>query len=438
MKKSQHKKKWAIALAYVGALTGAGLASGQELLQYFIPFGIPGLVAVIIVGVLHALYGGITVSMGSYFMAKEQNQVLNNIAPKPVQKILDFGLMLTCFVLGFVMIAGAGSNLNQQFDTPLWLGSLICAGLCFVVSLFDFQKVTKVIGSFTPFIVAFITIATIYAFTSHPVDFKASEAIAVELPTTLPNPWISLLNYFSMCIMTGSAIAFVLGGDEYDNHTAHKGGLVGGTIVGIVTVMECLALFVSVARVKNNDLPMQALISEIHPIMGVLISVIIYGMIFNTAISLYYAFARRLVGDDQKKFVPTMGILCASGFAMSFLGFKTLLSIVFPAIGYLGFILIADLFYAYFKNKTAMKSEGSRRKAIFRLIMSKSDPNEPFRYNDYMELRQLMNGSPVNNMQLKDWASSTADKQLESWDKKEAKEDVETPNPSHVPPVREK
>lgn len=41
---NMNKKSLVIMLAYVGVIIGAGLASGQELLQYFVSLGIPGLI----------------------------------------------------------------------------------------------------------------------------------------------------------------------------------------------------------------------------------------------------------------------------------------------------------------------------------------------------------------------------------------------------------
>jgi len=38
------------------------------------------------------------------------------------------------------MIAGAGSNLNQQFGLPFWAGGLLCAVLVIVVSFLDFEN----------------------------------------------------------------------------------------------------------------------------------------------------------------------------------------------------------------------------------------------------------------------------------------------------------
>ena len=54
-----HQKIIIIALAYVGVITGAGLSSGQEIFQYFASFGKMGMIGVVILGILHAIFGGI-------------------------------------------------------------------------------------------------------------------------------------------------------------------------------------------------------------------------------------------------------------------------------------------------------------------------------------------------------------------------------------------
>ena len=42
------KRILSIALAYVGIIVGAGLSSGQDLMQYFVGFGIWGMIGVIV------------------------------------------------------------------------------------------------------------------------------------------------------------------------------------------------------------------------------------------------------------------------------------------------------------------------------------------------------------------------------------------------------
>ena len=50
------KRILSIALAYVGIIVGAGLSSGQDLMQYFVGFGIWGMIGVIVLGILNAIF----------------------------------------------------------------------------------------------------------------------------------------------------------------------------------------------------------------------------------------------------------------------------------------------------------------------------------------------------------------------------------------------
>ena len=50
------KKYLSVAFAYVGVIVGAGLASGQDLLQYFLAFGAKGLIGIVALGVLNVIF----------------------------------------------------------------------------------------------------------------------------------------------------------------------------------------------------------------------------------------------------------------------------------------------------------------------------------------------------------------------------------------------
>ena len=124
-----NKKSLIIMLAYVGVVTGSGLASGQELLQYFVSLGIPGLIGAGVVGWLHTLIGGVLLQLGSHYMATNHSEVFREITNKYLSKFMDYSLIFTCFVIGFVMIAGAGSNLNEAFGIKNGLAKLYVQAL---------------------------------------------------------------------------------------------------------------------------------------------------------------------------------------------------------------------------------------------------------------------------------------------------------------------
>lgn len=411
-----NKKTITIMLAYVGVVTGAGLASGQELLQYFVGLGLKGIVGISMVAILHMLIGGLLLQLGSHYLANDHSEVFDEITNKFISKFMDLSLIFTCFVIGFVMIAGAGSNLNQAFGTPSVIGSIICTVLIIGVGMLDFEKVSKVIGSFTPFIIVFTLIGSIYTFTHYKPDWQAIAEIAQNLPSNFDTIGVSVLNYFGMCLMTAVSMALVLGGDELNTGEAGLGGLLGGLLVGILGILIVLTLFIRVDEVKGLDIPMLYIIEDINPILGKVMAAVIFGMIFNTAISLFYALARRFSNGDEKKFKILLVTLTLVGFALSFGGFKKLVSVFYPIIGYAGIIMLIVLVFAYFKEKSSIKYENIRRFAINHYMRKKLDDDMDYTKEDKKKLKRLINRSHIDNEDMKEKSKETVEEILENED----------------------
>lgn len=408
-----NKKTITIMLAYVGVLTGAGLASGQELMQYFVSLGLSGIVGIGVVAILHMLIGGLLLQLGSHYLANDHSEVFDEITNKFISKFMDISLILTCFIIGFVMIAGAGSNLNQAFGAPRWLGAVICTGLIIGVGMLDFSKVSKVIGSFTPLIVIFTLLASIYTFTNYKVDWQAVNQLAKSLPSNFDSVSLTVINYFGMCIMTAVSMALVLGGDELNTGEAGIGGLVGGLLVGILGILIVLTLLIRIDEIKNLDIPMLYVIEDINPILGTLMALVIFGMIFNTAISLFYALSRRFSYGDEKRFRVLLVGITLLGFALSFAGFKKLVAIFYPLIGYAGMVMFVVLVFAYFRERKSIKYENIRRFAINHYMRKKLDDNLEYTKDDREKLKKLIEKSHIDNEEMRKKAHESVKESLE-------------------------
>ena len=411
-----NKRTISVILAYVGVLTGAGLASGQELMQYFISFGKVGLFALIGVGLLHIFVGGIILQMGSHFIAENHLDVLEEVSKKSVTKFMDFALILNCFLMGFVMIAGAGSNLNQQFGLAPWIGSLICTILIIVVGMLDFDKVTKVIGSFTPLVLVFTLIGATYTIIKAKPDFIFLDALGKTINSSLPNIFISTINYFGLCMISSISMAFVLGGSKTDSSEARAGGMLGGALVAMLTGLIGLTLFLALPAVKDADIPMQIILEKVHPYLGLAMSIIIFGMIFNTAISLFYSAAKRL-SNTGAKFKRYLIIFTLLGFALSFLGFKKLMAILYPILGFLGLALIIILILAWIKERDSIKSENKKRDKISDLTRKKLDDDEDFTRKGKEKLEKLAEESIIDNDKIKEAVEEEVEEELEEENK---------------------
>lgn len=376
------KESLKIALAYVGVIVGAGLSSGQDLLQYFLSFGKIGILGAVALGVLNILFGRIIVTLGSYYQANNHQEVLGKITTPVVNKVIDWTLIISNFVMGFVMVAGAGANLQQQFGVPSWAGALICCLLIILVSFMNFERITGVLGIFTPVIIVMIFGVTVHTFVTRSYDFAMLDAAAKTITPALPALWLSVINYFSLCVLTGVSMAFVLGGSVVRIGVAEKGGVLGGTMIGFVVFCAASTLFANIDTAKDAEIPMLQIVSDIHPILSVLYAVVIFALIFNTAFSLFYATARRFSGNSDKKMKLVMIGIVAAGYLCSFGGFRTLVSKMYPILGYMGSLLLVVLLVAWIKSHGKIIEEKFLRRKMIRLHLKKHDENREFTDKD--------------------------------------------------------
>ena len=390
-----------ISLAYVGVVIGAGLSSGQDLMQYFVSFGKWGIIGTIVLGIISVVFGKIIITLGSYYQSNDHSEVLSQIAGPITNKILDIALIISCFVVGFVMIAGAGSNLNQQFGLPFWAGGLLCAVLVIVVSFLDFEKITSVLGIFTPMVFIMIMIIAVYTFTNRSFNFDELEAISATIPSPMPNVWVSLLNYFALTAMTGVSMAFVLGGSIMRIGVAEKSGLLGGFVVSIIITVATCILYANVKLVSTVDIPMLAIAEQIHPVFSLVYALTIFGLIFNTAFSLFYALAKRFSSDKPKRFYPILIGAVVIGYGLSFMGFKSLVSVMYPLLGYIGFLMLFILAIAWVKERSNIKGEKHLRRKMIQLITKKYDDNQEYTKGDREKFHQLGEDSIVDTQSIK-------------------------------------
>ena len=57
--------------------------------------------------------------------SSNHKDVIYRISGRYLGTVIDYIMLFTLFGVGVVMIAGAGSNLNQQFDLPFPVGATL-------------------------------------------------------------------------------------------------------------------------------------------------------------------------------------------------------------------------------------------------------------------------------------------------------------------------
>ena len=358
------KRSLAVAASFVGIVVGAGFASGMEALQYFVAYGTNGFYGVILASVTMLFAATAFMTFGSYFLAREHNEVFYNVTSKPAAFIMDWSAVACMFSVGFVMFAGAGSNLNQAFGWQIWIGAVAMLALMLIVGRFDVDKVSSVIGWATPLLVVFVLIGSIYSFTQVDVNWSevgnyAQQEVARADGT--PYWWLGALNHTGLNALCGVSMALVMAGDEFDTKSSRFGGILGGVIYAVMLALLVASLLIQVESVNGADMPLLAVIDNVDPVLGFIMTWVIFLMVFNTCLGMFYALAKRLTSKHPERFYPTYAIACVVGFGLSFAGFQPLVNSLYPILGYLGLFVMAVMTVTYLRHRDELKDEGERR-----------------------------------------------------------------------------
>ncbi len=401
------QKSFKMALALVGLTVGAGFASGQEVIQYFLSFGYWGIVGAAVAGVTIAVFSAWIYQLGSYYLAEDHSAVFRSVSRPWVARYMDITTMFTLFCIGFVMVAGAGSNMEQQFGFPTWVGSAIMVVLLLLSGLLDIDKLTNVISFITPLLIICLLGAFVITVMNMPDNLSSINELAQQnqhASGTFGNWLVTALNYATLVLIMDASMMLVFAGSHLNPAQAGKGGLLGGIMFAVLLMILVFVLFFNMEHVMDADLPLLKVFDSMHPTVGTVVSVVIYLMIYNTAVGLFYALGRRLSHDKPAKFRPYYFIVVLIGFALSFIGFADLVGWVYPVLGYLGLILAIIMGVAWFRDHHNIKDEAGRRERLAELAETQLDPDsDDLTHEERAEVEELASDSHVGDQEL--WQS---------------------------------
>ncbi len=344
------RKSLQIGGAFVGLIVGAGFASGQEIMQFFTSFGLIGIVGALLATFAFSFLGMTLAQLGSQLQTTSHKGVIYYMGGRYIGLALDFLITFFLFGVAVVMFAGSGATFQQMFGIPTAIGSIIMVVLTIATLLLNVKNIINVIAILTPYLMAVIFIILIYSLFTMDLSLSEANQIAKEQASASSNWFVSALLYVSYNLAAGAAMLIVMGGTVKDRKVAGMGGILGGIMLGFLIILINVTMFVKIDIVAGVDMPTLALAKQIHPFIGILMAVALLGMMYNTAVGMFYAFTVRFIAPDHQMFKPAVVLVGTAGFVASFIGFTNLVSKVYATMGYLGFVLILVIIFAWLRK----------------------------------------------------------------------------------------
>ncbi|MBC7325542.1 MAG: hypothetical protein H5T99_09535 [Moorella sp. (in: Bacteria)] len=340
---------WQIAATYIGTVVGAGFASGQEVLQFFGYFGLPGLLALALATALFIFFGYSVLRLGHQLQAGSHLEVMQQAGGPWIGRAVD--IVTTFFLFGAlaVMAAGAGAIFIQEFRLPPLLGSALLVVITLVTVLAGINKVIGSISLVAPVLVAAVLGISLLTLTRDFVGFMGNMYWSEAPRAAVPFWPLAALLYVSYNLILAMAVLAPLGALGHRDHLL-PGAALGGLGLGLGATAITLALITTAPAVTALEVPMLHIAGSFGPALRTFYSVVLLAEIYTTAVSSLYGFAARLASPGASTFRWLAIGASAVALLASQFGFSRLVGTLFPLVGYAGLLLLGALAYAVLKD----------------------------------------------------------------------------------------
>lgn len=316
---------WAAALTYVGAVVGAGFASGQEIYQFFGRFGQAGVWGIVLAGVLFAGLGFLALEHGRLSKSASFGYLLKSLYP-PWGVHLAEGMTTAFLVVGLGVVAsGGGAVIHQIGGTPDIVGAVVTTGVVLGVAALGTTSVVKANTILIPFLVAMVLGLALILWGEPP---------AASTVARFPGWAISAVLYLSYNFFTGLMVLLGLGTALPTRRHSALAAIVGALLLSGLAYAEHHTLM----RLGTiGALPLVDAAARVGAMWGVGFGVCLWVALFTTGVAEAYAlgaqYGRRIL----------WALAPAALFGL--FGFEGLVGRLYPVMGLVAIVLWIPLVY---------------------------------------------------------------------------------------------
>lgn len=324
------KETFSIVLVIIGALIGAGFASGQEIYSFFYSFGVIGLVGIIITCTLISVVIYKTLKIIYINRIDNYDEFLKIfIKNKKITKVINIIINILLLVTFYIMIAGFGAYFQQELGVSRLIGSSILALLCAIVFFTNVKGVLKVSGVIVPILIVFIIFIGTYNL------LKINLKVEIHL---IKNGWlISSITYcsYNMILLIPTLISLRKQITKQSN--IKYIAILSGIFMVIMSVMIYMLLMN--VDITTIEMPIVYVVSNFFKQFKIIYAFIILSSIFTTAISIGIGFLQN-VSKTKNNYPQFVLLMCITSLIISNFGFSKLVNLAYPLFGYLGILQI--------------------------------------------------------------------------------------------------
>lgn len=327
-----------LAGALIASVIGAGFASGQEHLQYFVVFGAPGYAGLALSGALMVLGGGLFLHTAQMHRTRSHRELLQAVGLGPAVAAMDFLLSAAMLAALSVMLAGGGALGTTLWSAHPLVGSLLLAAATAAIVALDLERMLDVNTLLTAILVGLIAVVALGVASQETAgELSPPQATGLAPQGWVPHGWVwAALLYTSYNLTFSFPVFAALGADITGPKDAWLAGVAGGLCLWLLGI----GVFAAVAYVGRHgvpgELPMMAAAELLGRGYRAAYAVGVWLALLTTAVADAFALARRFAAWTGVPATRLGPALVALAVPIAQLGFSHLVATAYPLVGYLG------------------------------------------------------------------------------------------------------
>ncbi len=333
-----------LAGAFLAFLIGSGVATGQEIMQYYSPYGyaVFGTSLTIVVILVIANYG--YAWAGKHGNIEKGSDVFAFYCGPIVGKIFDYFTVVFCYMSYVVMVGGGAATLKQQYDLPLAVGGILTVVFAASTVIFGLKNIVSIIGRIAPAFIGLIFIICLWSLFQNAGGIEKNiQAIndgTLKVTKAGTNWFTSGVSNGGFCILWLASFAAALGIKE-DFKTLMKANVISSIVLVIVNMVIGFAILSQMDVLSTTQIPNLIIAESIWAPIAYFFGALIFVAIYTSACPLLWTASSRFASEGTPKFKIVTLVLALLGFVVAlYVPFNILMNYIYTINGYLGFVLL--------------------------------------------------------------------------------------------------
>lgn len=340
-----------IAAVFIGTVVGAGLASGQEIIQFFTLYGYKSYFGIILCGIFYIAAGMMTMDLSYKYKLSSYKDLIYMCCGKYLGLVID--LLTTFYLFGgtCIILAGSGSIFFEHFGLPRILGIVIMAAATMVVVFYSTEGLIFINSIIVPCMIAVIIMISVITITGRIGSEVSILQDIKDTPVLKSNWFLSSILYSSFNMLFATGVLAPMTSDIKRSKGVFRGIIFGSIGLFFLTFIINIILMLNEPNIFKFSIPMLYIARSAGPLASFALSIVIWLEMFSTAVSDVYSLAKKAYHNLKVNYKLSIVLLLVLAFPFASIGFENLIKILYPSFGVISFIYIVCLCRLYFKSR---------------------------------------------------------------------------------------